>query len=80
VPASFFGIVLGLAGLGGAWRAAARVWHLPVAVGEALMLAAGVVWALMLALDLEAGFVRVQPGDGTFSSPPLSEREHIPRE
>jgi len=50
VPASFFGIVLGLAGLGGAWRAAARVWHLPVAVGEALMLAAGVVWALVLAL------------------------------
>src|SRR5438445_158600 len=29
MPASFFGIVLGLAGLGGAWRVAGRVWHLP---------------------------------------------------
>ena len=50
MPASFFGIVLGLAGLGGAWRVAARVWQLPSIVGEALMLVAGIVWALMLAL------------------------------
>src|SRR5258706_4535943 len=50
MPVSFFGIVLGLAGLGGAWRAAARVWQLPSVVGEALMLAAGIVWAVMLAL------------------------------
>jgi len=50
MPASFFGIVLGLAGLGGAWRVAARVWQLPPAIGEALMLIAGIVWALMLAL------------------------------
>jgi tellurite resistance protein len=50
VPAAFFGIVLGLAGLGGAWRAAGRVWQLPAAIGEALMLIAGIVWALMLAL------------------------------
>jgi tellurite resistance protein len=50
VPASFFGIVIGLAGLGGAWRVAARVWQLPAAIGEALMLVAGIVWALTLAL------------------------------
>ena len=50
MPASFFGIVLGLAGLGGAWRVAARVWQLPPVIGEALMLVAGIVWALMLAL------------------------------
>jgi tellurite resistance protein len=50
MPASFFGIVLGLAGLGGAWRAAAQVWELPSFIGEALMLAAGIAWALMLAL------------------------------
>jgi tellurite resistance protein len=49
VPASFFGIVLGLAGLGGAWRHAAHVWGLPSIVGEALMLIAGIVWALLLA-------------------------------
>ena len=50
MPASFFGIVLGLAGLGGAWRVAARVWQLPLVIGEALMLIAGIVWAIMLAL------------------------------
>ncbi|MEN3354283.1 MAG: tellurite resistance protein [Betaproteobacteria bacterium] len=50
LPASFFGIVLGLAGLGGAWRVAGRIWQLPSVIGEALMLVAGVVWALMLAL------------------------------
>src|SRR5882672_11016740 len=50
VPASFFGIVLGLAGLGGAWRVAARVWQLPPVIGEALMLTAAIVWALMLGL------------------------------
>jgi tellurite resistance protein len=50
MPASFFGIVLGLAGLGGSWRLAAQVWGLPSVVGEALMLIAGLAWALMLAL------------------------------
>ncbi|HJX19927.1 MAG TPA: dicarboxylate transporter/tellurite-resistance protein TehA, partial [Steroidobacteraceae bacterium] len=50
MPASFFGIVLGLAGLGGAWRVAARVWELPAVIGESLMLIAGIVWVLMLGL------------------------------
>lgn len=50
VPASFFGIVLGLAGLGGAWRVAHRLWGLPAGVGEGLMLAAALVWAVLLAL------------------------------
>jgi tellurite resistance protein len=50
MPVSFFGIVLGLAGLGGAWRVAARVWQLPSAIGEILFLIAGIVWALELAL------------------------------
>ncbi|WP_109126434.1 dicarboxylate transporter/tellurite-resistance protein TehA [Dyella sp. C11] len=50
VPASFFGIVLGIAGLGGAWRVAHRVWQLPAMVGEVLMLLATLVWATLLAL------------------------------
>jgi len=33
IPAAFFGIVLGLAGLGNAWRAAHRVWQAPAFVG-----------------------------------------------
>lgn len=44
VPASFFGMVLGLAGLGSAWRAASLAWGLPAIFGELTMLAAGLVW------------------------------------
>src|SRR3954463_5784529 len=50
VPASFFGMVLGLAGLGGAWRAAHKVWELPALVGEALMAFATFVWAILIIL------------------------------
>lgn len=49
VPASLFGIVLGLAGLGNGWRFAARVWGLPVAIGEALLALAVLVWLALLA-------------------------------
>ncbi|MEM5372167.1 hypothetical protein V4C53_39955 [Paraburkholderia azotifigens] len=47
IPASYFGIVLGLAGLGQAWRAAARLWHLPAA-GEAVSAVAVLVWAILI--------------------------------
>jgi tellurite resistance protein len=50
IPAAFFGIVLGLAGLGNAWRAAHQIWQTPAFVGEALMALAAVVWALLLLL------------------------------
>jgi tellurite resistance protein len=50
LPASFFGIVLGLAGLGGAWRAAHAAWALPAIVGELIMFAAALVWLLMAVL------------------------------
>lgn len=52
IPASFFGIILGLAGLGSAWRQASRVWGLPHAVGECIMAVAAAVWALLLVLYL----------------------------
>ena len=50
VPAAFFGIVLGLAGLGNAWRAAVHVWPVPVVVGEGLFGLAAVVWAILITL------------------------------
>jgi tellurite resistance protein len=50
VPASFFSMVLGLAGLGTDWRAAAHWWGLPGWVGEAVMGIAAAVWALLMAL------------------------------
>jgi tellurite resistance protein len=48
VPVSFFGMILGLTGLGTCWRTAARLWDVPVAVGEMIMLIAVVSWVLLL--------------------------------
>ena len=50
VPAAFFGIVLGLAGLGNCWRAASQVWPVPAAVGEGLTALAALVWAVVAVL------------------------------
>lgn len=50
IPASYFGMVLGLSGLGTAWRVAAQVWHLPPVVGEAISLTSAGVWAILLIL------------------------------
>jgi tellurite resistance protein len=52
MPASYFGIVLGLSGLGNAWRAAAQAWSLPAAIGEAIHAIGGTVWAVLAALYL----------------------------
>lgn len=49
-PAAYFGIVLGLSGLGGAWRAAALAWHLSALVGETIYALAGAVWAVLVVL------------------------------
>lgn len=48
VPATFFGMVLGLCGLGNGWRAAARLGLAPAWVGEALSLLGVAVWAAWL--------------------------------
>jgi tellurite resistance protein len=50
VPASFFGMVLGLCGLGSTWRAAHQVWQLPACAGEALFFLGTVVWAVLVVL------------------------------
>jgi len=50
VPASFFGIVLGLIGLGSAWRLAHKVWGLSWAIGETLELVGSLVWLLLVIL------------------------------
>jgi tellurite resistance protein len=50
IPASFFGMVLGLAGLANAWRSSAPAWGLPAGVAPVLALMATLVWAILLAL------------------------------
>lgn len=48
LPASFFGIVLGLSGMGQAWRLAVPLWGMPHWIGEGLLLLATVVWLALL--------------------------------
>ncbi len=50
VPAAFFGIVLGVVGLGNTWRAATKVWHLPALVGEALLGLGTLIWLALVIL------------------------------
>lgn len=50
MPAAYFGIVLGLAGLGNAWRAATQAWHVPGGIAELIYLIAGIVWAALIVL------------------------------
>src|SRR3954469_10061577 len=52
IPASLFGVVVGLAGLAIGWRTAARIWAAPRAIGEAIMALAGGVWAVFAILYL----------------------------
>ena len=41
-------MVLGLSGLGQAWRIAARLWGMPALIGEGVLLLAGLVWLALL--------------------------------
>ncbi|MBF6025394.1 dicarboxylate transporter/tellurite-resistance protein TehA [Lysobacter niastensis] len=46
-PASLFGAVLGIVGLGASWRAAAVLWNVPTTIGESIMVAGAIVWAIL---------------------------------
>jgi tellurite resistance protein len=50
IPASYFGSVLGLAGLANAWRAAHQAWALPAAPGEVLAAVATATWLVLVVL------------------------------
>lgn len=50
MPASYFGIVLGLAGLGNAWRAAGHAFAVPAIIGDVIYGLAALVWAALVML------------------------------
>lgn len=50
LPASFFGIVLGMAGLAGNWRLAHALWELPAWIGEGLFALTGLAWLTIVGL------------------------------
>jgi tellurite resistance protein len=60
VPASFFGMPLGLTALGIGWRNAAAVWSVPAAIGETLIGVGSALWALLLVLYV-AKWIRNRP-------------------
>lgn len=58
IPASFFGIVLGLVGLGDCWRAAHLAWGTSEAISTTIMIVAAVVWVVLLVLYVAKWVVR----------------------
>jgi tellurite resistance protein len=48
IPASFFGIILGLVGLGSVWRAATDIWRVPGQIGEVIMMLSIGCWVLLV--------------------------------
>ena len=49
IPASFFGIAVGLLAFANTWHVGVRLWHLPAEVAQALTLSGLAVWAVLLA-------------------------------
>lgn len=50
IPAAFFGIVLGVVGLGNSWRAATAVWSVSPDIGEAINLLGFAIWLVLIVL------------------------------
>lgn len=47
LPAGYFGMVLGIIGMGFAWRYASTIWPVSRIVGDGLVVTATVIWALL---------------------------------
>ena len=47
IPASFFGMPLGVIALGIAWQLATVIWDMPRAIGDGLVIAGSALWALL---------------------------------
>lgn len=62
-------MVLGLSGLGQAWRVAARLWGLPAIIGEVLLLVASLVWLALLVSYLVQAVTRPDVTANEFRHP-----------
>lgn len=47
LPAGYFGMVLGIIGMGFAWRYASTLWAVPRAIGDGLVMLAIAIWSLL---------------------------------
>jgi tellurite resistance protein len=48
IPASFFGMILGIGGLSNGWRVAAKLWNFPVIIADAIAVLALAIWFTLL--------------------------------
>ncbi len=71
IPASFFGMILGLVLLGNCWRVAAKLWHLPAWISEIIMLLAVAVWLVLLLLYASKWLWRREDALAEFEHPVL---------
>jgi tellurite resistance protein len=71
VPASFFGIVIGLAGLGNGWRLAAKIWPVTPIIGEICFAVALTVWVIVATLYLAKWIVMRHEALAEFNHPVL---------
>ncbi len=55
LPAGYFGMVLGIIGMGFAWRYASTIWPVSRAIGDGLVILAMVIWALLAVAFWESG-------------------------
>ena len=69
IPASFFGMVLGLVGLGGDWRIAHRIWSVPSLIGESIIALAVGIWGLLLLLYTAKWLWRRSEAEAEFEHP-----------
>jgi tellurite resistance protein len=60
IPASYFGIVLGLGGLATSWRVAHAAWAAPAAIGDGLFVVAGAAWFVVTGLYIWKWVVAVE--------------------
>jgi tellurite resistance protein len=58
VPASFFGMPLGLVALGLAWRSAASIWPVPKLIAEILIWSGSALWAVLFIVYLGKWLLR----------------------
>jgi tellurite resistance protein len=69
IPASFFGMVFGILGLGNCWQVASKIWALPSGIGEGFMLIGSFVWAVLLILYLAKWFIHSREARVEFEHP-----------
>lgn len=69
ISASLFSAVLGISGLGYAWRVASVLWRVPTIIAETILAAAALIWAVLLLAYAWQALTRPELARREFSHP-----------